>query len=202
MTRDEGNAADGRFPTALSTLLNVAMVTMTDDWATKIKLLILDVDGVMTDGRVILDARGEEIKRFHVRDGHGVMRLLDAGIDVVIITGRKSKAVDYRAKELGIQEIYQGVKEKGSLCRTVIERRNLIKDQVCCMGDDLPDLSMFSQVGVSIAVADAAAEVRNAASYVTQRKGGNGAVREVCEWILKAQQKWPGTTSPRPGQRK
>ena len=174
---------------------------MTDDWATKIKLLILDVDGVMTDGRVILDARGEEIKRFHVRDGYGVMRLLDAGIDVVIITGRKSKAVEHRAKELGIREIYQGVMEKESLCIEVIERKNLIKDQVCCMGDDLPDLSMFSQVGISIAVADATPEVRNAACYVTQHKGGNGAVREVCEWILKAQEKWPRTTQ-RPGQRK
>jgi len=175
---------------------------MTEDWATRIKLLILDVDGVMTDGRIIMDERGEEIKCFHVRDGYGVRRLLDAGIDVVIITGRKSKAVEYRAKELGIQEIYQGVKEKASLCREVIERKNLIKDQVCCMGDDLPDLFMFSQAGISIAVADAAAEVRNAASHVTQRKGGNGAVREICELILKAQQKWPRTTPPLPGQRK
>jgi YrbI family 3-deoxy-D-manno-octulosonate 8-phosphate phosphatase len=166
---------------------------VTEDWATRIKLLVLDVDGVMTDGRVILNGRGEEIKRFHVRDGYGIKRLLDAGIDVVIITGRKSKAVEYRAKELGIQEIYQGVKEKGSLCREVIARKNLIKDQVCCIGDDLPDLPMFTQAGVSIAVADAALEVRSAASHVTDQKGGHGAVREVCEWILKAQQNWPGT---------
>ena len=167
---------------------------MTEDWASRIKLLILDVDGVMTDGRVILDARGEEIKRFHVRDGYGVMRLLDAGIDVVIITGRKSKAVEYRAKELGIQEVYQGVKEKGSLCKEVMARKNLIKDQVCCVGDDLPDLPMFNRAGVSVAVADAAVEVLSAASLVTDQKGGHGAVREVCEWILKARQNWPGTT--------
>jgi YrbI family 3-deoxy-D-manno-octulosonate 8-phosphate phosphatase len=166
---------------------------MTGDWATKIRLLILDVDGVMTDGRIIINGRGEEIKRFHVRDGYGVKRLLDAGIDVVIITGRKSKAVECRAKELGIQEVYQGVKQKGSLCREVIARKNLIKDQVCCMGDDLPDLPMFSQAGVSIAVADAASEVRDEASHVTEQKGGHGAVREVCELILKAQQNWPGT---------
>ena len=168
---------------------------MTEDWATRIKLLILDVDGVMTDGRLILDARGEEIKRFHVRDGYAIKRLLNAGIDVVIITGRKSKAVEYRAKELGIQEVYQGVKEKGSLCREVVARKNLIKDEVCCMGDDLPDLPMFTEAGVSVAVADAASEVRNAASHVTEQKGGHGAVREVCEWILKAQQNWPGTAS-------
>jgi YrbI family 3-deoxy-D-manno-octulosonate 8-phosphate phosphatase len=166
---------------------------MTEEWAIRIKLLILDVDGVMTDGRIIMNGRGEEIKRFHVKDGYGLKRLLDAGIDVVIITGRKSRAVEYRAKELGIQEIYQGVKEKGSLCREVIERKNLMKDQVCCMGDDLPDLPMFGQVGTSIAVADAADEVRNAAGHVTAQKGGHGAVREVCEWILKAQQSWPGT---------
>ncbi len=166
---------------------------MTSDWATRIKLLILDVDGVMTDGRIIMNARGEEIKRFHVRDGYGIKCLLDAGIDVVIITGRKSKVVEFRAKELGIQEVYLGVKEKGSVCRELIERKNLIKDEVCCMGDDLPDLSMFIQAGVCIAVADAAAEVRNAASYVTEQRGGHGAVREVCELILKAQQNWPGT---------
>ena len=166
---------------------------MSEDWATRIKLLILDVDGVMTDGRVILNARGEEIKRFYVRDGYGVKRLLAVGIDVVIITGRKSKAVECRAKELGIQEIYQGVKQKGSLCREVIARKNLIKDQVCCMGDDLPDLPVFSQAGISIAVADAASEVRDAANHVTEQKGGHGAVREVCELILKAQKNWPGT---------
>jgi 3-deoxy-D-manno-octulosonate 8-phosphate phosphatase (KDO 8-P phosphatase) len=166
---------------------------MTEHWATRIKLLILDVDGVMTDGRIILDSHGQEIKRFHVRDGYGIKRLLDAGIDVVIITGRKSKAVEYRAKELGIREVYQGVKDKGSLCREVMARKNLIKDQVCCMGDDLPDLPMFAQAGVSIAVADASVEVRSAATLVTGQKGGHGAVREACEWILRAQQKWPGT---------
>jgi YrbI family 3-deoxy-D-manno-octulosonate 8-phosphate phosphatase len=168
---------------------------MTENWTTGIKLLILDVDGVMTDGHINLNERGEEMKSFHVRDGYGLKRLMDAGIDVVIITGRKSKAVEYRAKELGIQEIHQGVKEKESLCREVIDRKKLKKNQVCCMGDDLPDLSMFNQAGISIAVADAAAEVRDAASYVTENKGGNGAVREVCELILKAQQKWPEATS-------
>ena len=175
-------------------LYGICEVMIREDWATRIRLLILDVDGVMTDGRVILNARGEEIKRFHVRDGYGIKRLLAAGIDVVIITGRKSKAVEHRAKELGIQEVYQGVNEKGSICKEVMARKNLIKDQVCCMGDDLPDLPMFTRAGVSVAVADAAVEVRSAASLVTDQKGGQGAVREVCEWILKAQQIWPGTT--------
>jgi YrbI family 3-deoxy-D-manno-octulosonate 8-phosphate phosphatase len=175
---------------------------MSENWATRIKLLILDVDGVMTDGRIIVNERGEEIKRFHARDGYGLKRLLSEGIDVVIITGRKSKALEHRAKELGIQEIYQGVMEKESLCRELIEHKELRKDQVCCIGDDLPDLAMFNQAGISIAVADAVAEVRDAASYVTKKKGGKGAVREICELILKAQQKWPSGTPSLPGKGK
>lgn len=175
---------------------------MTESWATRIRLLILDVDGVMTDGRIIMDGRGEEVKCFHVRDGYGLKRLLDAGIDVVIITGRTSKTVEHRAQELGIQEVYQGVKKKESLCREIIQRKALTKDQVCCVGDDLPDLSMFKEAGISIAVADAAAEVRDAASYVTENRGGNGAVREICELILKAQQRWPEMPSSPQGEGK
>jgi 3-deoxy-D-manno-octulosonate 8-phosphate phosphatase (KDO 8-P phosphatase) len=175
---------------------------MTERWATGIKLLILDVDGVLTDGRIILDECGEEIKCFHVRDGYGIRRLMGAGIDVVVISGRTSKSVEHRTKELGIQEVYQGVKDKESLCREIIQRKSLTKDQVCCVGDDIPDLSMFTQAGISIAVADAAAEVRDAASYITKNRGGNGAVREVCELILKAQRKWPETPSSPPGEKK
>lgn len=168
---------------------------MTEYWTTEIKLLILDVDGVMTDGRIIMNDTGHEMKCFHVRDGHGLKLLLSAGIDVIMISGRKSKSVKYRAKELGIQEIYQGVKEKGSLCRRLIQRKRLRREQVCCMGDDLPDLPMFSQAGISIAVADASPEVQRAASLVTKNRGGNGAVREVCELILKAQEKRPDVRS-------
>ena len=168
---------------------------MTENWAARIKLLILDVDGVMTDGRIIMNENGEEIKCFHVRDGHGLKLLLSAGIDVIIISGRKSKTVKYRAKELGIQEIYQGVKGKESLCRKLIQRKGLKREQVCCMGDDLPDLPMFSEAGISIAVADASPEVRAAARFVTRNGGGNGAVREVCELILKGQEKWPEASS-------
>ena len=159
--------------------------------AIRIKLLILDVDGVMTDGRIVINGQGEEIKSFHARDGQGLKLLRQAGIEVVIISGRKSKANAYRAKELGIQEIYQGVKHKERICKKLIQQKKLDKEQVCCVGDDLPDLPMFHQVGVSIAVADAATEVREAASLVTKNRGGRGAIREVCELILKAQQKWP-----------
>jgi len=166
---------------------------MTEEWAVKTKLLILDVDGVLTDGRIIMNDRGEEIKGFHVKDGHGLRLLMNAGIHVAIITGRKSKTVEHRARDLGIREVYQGVKDKESLAKELIQNKKLDKEEVCCMGDDLPDLPMFNQVGISIAVADASPELLAEADFVTTKKGGKGAVREICELILKAQGKWPNT---------
>jgi len=166
---------------------------MTEEWAAKTKLLILDVDGVLTDGSIIMNDHGEEIKCFHVKDGHGLRLLMNAGIHVAIITGRKSKTVEHRARDLGIREVYQGVKDKESLCKELIQYKKLDKEQVCCIGDDLPDLPMFNQVGISIAVADASPELRTEADLVTKNRGGKGAVREVCELILKAQGKWPDT---------
>jgi 3-deoxy-D-manno-octulosonate 8-phosphate phosphatase (KDO 8-P phosphatase) len=170
---------------------------MTEEWAAKIKLLILDVDGVLTDGRIIMNDRGEEIKCFHVKDGHGLRLLMNAGIHVVIITGRKSKTVEHRARDLGIREVYQSVKDKESLTKELIQNKKMDKEQVCCVGDDLPDLPMFNQVGISIAVADACPELLKKADLVTKKRGGKGAVREVCELILKAQGKWPNS-SPTP----
>jgi 3-deoxy-D-manno-octulosonate 8-phosphate phosphatase (KDO 8-P phosphatase) len=120
---------------------------------------------------------------------------LRGGVDVVIVSGRKSRAVEHRAKELGIQEVYQGVKDKASLCRKLIRQKKLKREQVCSMGDDLPDLPKFKQTGLSVAVADAVPEVRKAASLTTKNLGGNGAVREVCELILKAQRSWPDIIS-------
>ena len=110
---------------------------MIDEKVAKIKLLILDVDGVLTDGQIIINDRGEEIKSFHVRDGQGLVLLMNAGIEVIIITGRKSEAVDHRAKELGIREVYQGVKDKGGLCKKLMKQKNLERDHLCCIGDDL-----------------------------------------------------------------
>ena len=166
---------------------------MTEEWAAKTKLLILDVDGVLTDGRIIMSDRGEEIKCFNVKDGHGLRLLMDAGINVAIITGRKSKTVEHRTRDLGIREVYQGVKDKEALAKELIQHKKLDKEQVCCMGDDLPDLPMFNQVGISIAVADACPELLTEADFVTKNRGGKGAVREVCELILKAHGKWPDT---------
>ena len=164
---------------------------MLKDRAAKIKLLILDVDGVMTDGRIVLNDHGEEIKCFNVKDGHGLRLLMKAGVEVAIITGRRSKAVEYRSKDLGIRELYQGVDDKEALCIKLMERKRLNSEQVCCIGDDLPDIQMFNHVGFPVSVADAAVEVRDAACHITKKGGGKGAVREVCELILKAQGSWP-----------
>ena len=161
------------------------------DKAEAIKLLILDVDGVLTDGQFLLTEQGEELKSFNSRDGHGLRMLMAEGIEVAIISGRNSKAVDFRARDLGISEVYQGVKDKGPFCERIIRQRNLRKDQVCCVGDDLPDLPLFEHAGTSFAVADAAVPVKRLASYVTEHRGGHGAVREVCEILLEARGKWP-----------
>jgi len=166
-----------------------------EDKAAEIKLLILDVDGVMTDGRIIVNDLGQEIKYFNVKDGLGLRLLMKAGIDVVIISGRKSKTVEYRAKGLGIKEVYQGIEDKESLCNKLVKKTGLNRNQVCCMGDDLPDIPMFNQSGFSIAVADAVTEVRDAADFITENRGGKGAVREVCELILKARGAWPDAVS-------
>lgn len=159
--------------------------------AEAINLLILDVDGVLTDGQIILTEQGEEIKSFNARDGHGLRMLMEKGIEVIIITGRRSKAIDYRARDLGILEVYQGVREKGSLCEQILKKRSLNKDQVCCVCDDLPDIPLIRNAGISFAVSDASEEIRALSTYVTQKKGGRGAVREVCEILLTSRGQWP-----------
>ncbi len=161
--------------------------------AVNIKTLILDVDGVLTDGRIIVNERGEESKSFHVRDGQGLRLLMDAGIDVIIISGRKSDAVSHRAKELGIHDVYQGIKDKGALLKKLIKQKKIENQHLCCVGDDLADLPLFRQAALSIAVADAAPEVRHAAGIITKNGGGNGAVREACEMILKDLGIWEKT---------
>ena len=158
--------------------------------AASIKLLILDVDGVLTDGRITMNERGEEVKSFDVKDGLGLKMLMSTGVEVVIITGRKSMVVEHRAKELGIDEVWQGFKDKGALSRKIIGEKGLEKNEVCCIGDDLPDLAMFMEAGLRIAVADGVEEVREEADFVTNKKGGYGAVREACEWILKSKGAW------------
>ena len=163
---------------------------MIDEKAKKIQLVILDVDGVMTDGRIVMNDLGQEIKFFNVKDGHGIRLLLTAGIDVAIITGRESETVRRRALDLGITTVYQGIKDKESVCKKIMEEKGLEKEQVCCMGDDLPDIPMLRCAGLPVAVADATYETRESALFVTRAQGGYGAVREMCEIILKAKGAW------------
>jgi 3-deoxy-D-manno-octulosonate 8-phosphate phosphatase (KDO 8-P phosphatase) len=164
---------------------------MTRKALAKVKLLILDVDGVLTDGRIIMNDRGEETKHFNAQDGHGLRMLMQAGIEVALISGRKSAAAEFRAGDLGISEVHLGVKDKAGVCAELIQRKRLVKSEVCCMGDDLPDLPLFEQSGTAVAVADAVPEIRAAAAFSTKSRGGKGAARELCEAILKAKGLWP-----------
>jgi 3-deoxy-D-manno-octulosonate 8-phosphate phosphatase (KDO 8-P phosphatase) len=156
----------------------------------KVKLLILDVDGVLTDGRIVIDDAGLESKQFDVRDGHGLKMLMRSGIVVVVLTGRKSRVVDHRAADLGITEVHQGILNKADLFAPILERNHVTPDQTACVGDDVVDVPLLRRAGFSVAVADAVAEARQAADYVTHHPGGRGAVREICEVILKAQNRW------------
>jgi 3-deoxy-D-manno-octulosonate 8-phosphate phosphatase (KDO 8-P phosphatase) len=155
-----------------------------------VRLLILDVDGVLTDGRIIMDDTGREIKHFDVKDGHGLKILMRYGIAVVLLTGRRSTVVEHRARDLGIDEVHQGIFNKLELLNGILEKRNLKSSNVAFVGDDVVDIPLLKRVGFSVAVADASEDVKGAADYVTTSKGGRGAVREVCEIILKGQDKW------------
>ncbi|NJC87928.1 MAG: HAD-IIIA family hydrolase [Desulfuromonas sp.] len=156
----------------------------------KIRLLLLDVDGVMTDGRIIYDDRAGETKAFDVKDGHGIKLLQRAGIRVGIITGRQSAVVDRRAMELGIELLYQAAKDKLVPYREILQKTGLSDEQVAYVGDDLPDLPILRRVGFAATVADAVEEVKPYAHYVTQRAGGRGAVREICDLLLKESGRW------------
>lgn len=152
--------------------------------AAKIRLLVLDVDGVLTDGRLYFGADGEMLKAFHVRDGAGIVQLRKAGIDIAVISGRRSAAVDYRMQELGVRHVKQGVADKQVVLRELLSELNLSTQVVACMGDDTPDIPMFALAQLAVAVADAHPEVRATAHLITQLSGGQGAVREVCDLIL------------------
>jgi len=155
-----------------------------------IKMVIFDVDGVLTDGSILLDSVGVEMKRFHVQDGTGIKYLLRAGIKVAFLTGRQSAAVGFRAKELGVEDVCQGAKQKLPRYRALVERHGLGDDEVCYVGDDLPDVPVMRRVGLPVAVANARPEVIGAAKFVTRAAGGQGAAREVAEKILKDRGLW------------
>ena len=156
----------------------------------KIKLLLLDVDGVLTDGGIIYHDNGAETKVFNVKDGLGIRLLLEAGIHLGIITGRRSNALSFRCKDLGINLIYDGVKNKIDVLDALLDQTGVSAEEVAFIGDDLPDLRLMKTIGLSIAVGDAHETILNNADMVTSANGGQGAVREVCETILKAKGLW------------
>jgi 3-deoxy-D-manno-octulosonate 8-phosphate phosphatase (KDO 8-P phosphatase) len=157
----------------------------------KIKMLILDVDGVMTDGRIIMDDGGREIKNFDVRDGHGLKMIQRYGITVVLLTGRKSAVVRHRAHDLGIKDVYQGSLNKKEVLEKILKKHQLGVDAAAFLGDDIVDIPVLKCVGFSAAVADALDVVKKSVDYVMKSGGGRGAVRELCELLLQAQGKWP-----------
>ena len=156
----------------------------------RIRLLLMDCDGVLTDGRIWLLESGEDQKAFHTRDGLGIDLLHRAGLKSGIISGRISSALERRAQSLGISFLRQGCNDKREAFAAVLAEAKVTADEVAYMGDDLTDLPLMAQSGFSIAVADADREVRDRAHYVTEANGGNGAVREAIEMILKSQHRW------------
>jgi 3-deoxy-D-manno-octulosonate 8-phosphate phosphatase (KDO 8-P phosphatase) len=159
--------------------------------AARIKLLLLDCDGVLTDGRITLVGDADEEKSFHTRDGHGLVLLHRAGLRSGIISGRTSSAVVRRAKDLGIEYVRQGALDKIEVFDELMASVGVETDEVAFVGDDVTDIPLMLRSGLAVAVADATPDTLAAAHYVTKLRGGKGAVREVCELILKAQGLWP-----------
>lgn len=154
-----------------------------------IKIFITDVDGVLTDGRIILGSNGIELKSFHAQDGLGLHLAKKAGLKLAVITGRYSEAVERRGKELDFDYVFQGVSDKTSVLREILIKEGLSLSEVAYIGDDLNDLPILKQVGVKLAVSNAVDEVKEEADYITCKEGGSGAVREAVELILEAQGK-------------
>jgi 3-deoxy-D-manno-octulosonate 8-phosphate phosphatase (KDO 8-P phosphatase) len=159
-----------------------------------LKLLMLDVDGVLTDGKIIYNDRGEELKAFDVRDGHGIKLLMRSGVEVVLITGRKSRVVVHRARDLGITQVYQKITNKVEVYEKILRQKKLVDREVGFVGDDLVDIPVLRRVGFSATVSDAIPEVKKIVDYITTKRGGEGAVREICELLLKLQNRWEKVT--------
>ena len=160
---------------------------MSDDKLVKIRLVAFDVDGVFTDGRFYLSNAGVESKAFFTQDGFGVRQLLATGIDVVVISGRKSDAVEKRMSELGVTHVIQGCGDKVAALDRIIADLGITPAECAYVGDDIPDLPLLNHVGVSVAVANAVSELRRQCDISTSAAGGHGAVREVCDLVLAAQ---------------
>jgi 3-deoxy-D-manno-octulosonate 8-phosphate phosphatase (KDO 8-P phosphatase) len=159
--------------------------------AATIRLLVLDVDGVMTDGRLHFGPSGEAMKIFHVRDGLGIQQIRKAGIDVAVISGRKSPMVAARCRELGVRHVLQGQADKLAAFERLRARLGVSTSVCACVGDDTPDVPLMRKVGLAFAVADAHPEARSAANVITTLPGGHGAVREVCDYLLSSRARMP-----------
>jgi 3-deoxy-D-manno-octulosonate 8-phosphate phosphatase (KDO 8-P phosphatase) len=157
-----------------------------------VQLLVMDVDGVLTDGGIYYTERGDEVKRFDVRDGQGLVLLRQAGVLTAVITRRRSEIVERRADELGIVEVHQGATDKRAVLEAMLARRGLSASDAVYVGDDIGDLPAMQLVGIPVAVADAVLPVKRAAAYVTRTRPGHGAIRELCDLILAAKR----NTSP------
>lgn len=155
--------------------------------ASSIRVLVLDVDGVLTDGRLYYGPRGEVLKTFHARDGAGLKQLIAAGVTVAIISGRRSAMTRVRCRELGIQHVMQGIADKEAALLKLCARLQVEPFECACVGDDTPDVALMRRVGLAFAVADAHEQARSVAQVVTSGAGGRGAVREVCDYLLAAQ---------------
>jgi 3-deoxy-D-manno-octulosonate 8-phosphate phosphatase (KDO 8-P phosphatase) len=167
----------------------------------RVELLVLDVDGVLTDGRIVYDDRGAETKAFHVRDGTGLRVWQMLGKRGAVLTGRSSAVVERRAAELGVHRVIQGASDKLPAFAELLALEQVKPEQVCYVGDDLPDVPVLRNCGLAVAVPDACPEARQAAHYVTRTPGGRGAVRETVELILRCQGLWQGLAERFDGQR-
>lgn len=157
------------------------------DKAKNIKLLILDVDGVLTDAKLFFDDQGREYKAFHSRDGHGIKLLRQSGVEVAVVSGRQSAAVALRMRNLGIEHVYQGQENKIAAFEELLQRLAVNREETAHVGDDLPDLPLMKRAGLAVAVRDAHFAVKEHADWVTALPGGEGAVREICDFIMRAQ---------------
>jgi len=167
--------------------LDPALVT---EKASRIRLLVLDVDGVLTDGSIVYDASGSQIQSFHVHDGLGIKLLERAGVHTAIISSRKSAALDRRAEELDIRFVFQGISDKLAAYGEIASELGISDEETAYIGDDWVDIRMLRLAGLAVVVPDAPEPVKNYAHYVTGKPGGRGAVREVCDLILRARGKW------------
>ncbi len=163
--------------------------------AKKIKLLLLDVDGVLTDGRIIYDSAGRDLKLFDVHDGLGVYLLKKAGIPTILVTAKGSKTIKPRAKDMKVDAVFANISPKSAVLEGILKKYKVGLEEICFIGDDLVDLCMIKRVGLAVAVNNACEEIKKAAAYITVKRGGRGAVREVVEIILKSQGKWEDAVS-------